>query len=502
MRSYQRKLLCLSWLFAASQSYAQAPLPQAGSDTVDPQIQVQTPATRDNMPNAARPEAPAPADATPQAPAPRAPNGAQGTPNGSRPAGKTSNTKKKLKRTGDAVLKTRPGAADYDKVIVGEAQTLPKNVIRVKYIFRSVNGEKGYDSAGKSSDVGASLNATGHGLLVEYGITDRWVFQLIAPFTGSNNLALNANKFKTSKAYQDQYQKFVDTVTPALIANGRCSNAADCRSKIDAGMSAAVATPVELPTGEVATVGANVPFNRAAESLILHGVEPADGKTGIGDVQFGIGYNFLDTGRNVATIGLGLRVPSGEYTDVAGAYRPVGAGFLATGILFKYDLRLSPFVISYTHQMEYALNKAKRTRSSMLDPTQLNTADPTVDDPNTPGAGDGYSNTQEIERKGVYHTGYVRVAYALGSITRWLKPMAAYAYYSYSVDPEYQSNAGLYQKKTESYTASYALSYDGLALQNVIPASVTYQHEFPVGGRNLLVATSSDYLYLNFYYKF
>lgn len=409
--------------------------------------------------------------------------------------------KGKRKETAESLLKRR-GATDVDAVIVGEAQVLPKNVFRMRYILRDVKSDKGYDNAGKESKVGATLNVKGHAFVLEYGLADRWTLQMVTPYTSSNELAINANTFKKSPEYAKQYQKLMDAVIPRLIAKGLCSTAENCRTAIDSGLSLGIATPIELPTGETATVGANVPIREAANSIILKALEPSDGKAGLGDIQFGAAYNAYTSPRNVGTIGLGIRIPTGNFMDVASAYRAPGSGYTAVGIRFLYDLRLSPVIISLSHTMEYSLTKAKKSRSSLLNPKFLNAGNPTIDDGDVAGAGDGELNNGLIERKGVYHEGFTRAAYALGSLHRWLKPVAVYGYYGWIVNPEQQNEGHLYSKKYELYTASFAFSVDGLAMDPMLPVSFTYRRELAIGGRNATIAPSSDYYQFNFYYKF
>lgn len=486
MRSYPGIVFCIS-LFAGLfpvQGFAQDEVPQAQNPETPRSEETPVPA-------------PAPAPVPPKAKVRPLPQGTAP----SKVPGKRLVRKTKKKAMTDA-LHAKRGANELDAAIVGEAQVLPKNVLRARYILRSVSGEKGWDSAGKEQNVGASLSAVGHALALEYGITDRWVFQLIAPYTSSNELVMNANTFRQSKQYEKSYQTFVESVAPTLIRNGLCTDVANCRTAIDNGLALGTATPVELPSGELATVGANVPINRAIDSIILKSIEPQAGKTGLGDIQIGIGYNVYNSQRNVFTVGLGMRFPSGLFSNVADAYRAPGAGFLTTGILLRYDLRLTPVIFSLSHQVEYSLNKAKRTRSSLLEPGFLNGQDPTADNPDIPGAGDGIPNEMMIERKGLYHVGYARIAYALGQITKYMKPFAIYGYYNYSVDPEYHNQGHLYRKKEELYSASYAISVDGLALNPVIPASFQYKRDIAIGGRNALIAPDSHFFQLNGYYKF
>ncbi len=454
------------------------------------------------------PQEPASTPAVPQG-KPLPPAGIQAKPGTSKmlPGQKPGKPGKKLvKKSKKQILKEELGAkrgkGELDAAVVGEAQVLPKNVFRGRYILRSVSAEKGYDSAGEKQDLGASLSALGHAVVVEYGITDKLVFQMITPYTSSNELVMNANTFKQSKIYETQYTKFVEKVAPTLIANNICSSLSACRTAIDNGLALGIDTPVELPTGETATVGANVPIRDAINSIILKSVEPQSGKTGLGDIQIGLGYNVYSSPLNVLTLGLGLRFPSGLFSNVADAYRTPGSGFLTTGMLLRYDLRLTPVILSLSHQFEYSLNKAKKTRSSLLSPSFLNGQDPTTDDPSVPGSGDGIANEMMIERKGLYHAGYVRLAYALGHLSKWLMPLAAYGYFSYAVDPEYHNQGHLYRKKEELYSASYALSFDGLAMNPMIPASLTYRRELSIGGRNAFLAPDSHYFTLTGYLKF
>lgn len=410
--------------------------------------------------------------------------------------------KTKKKAMGDS-LQAKRGVNQLDAAVVGEAAVLPKNVFRARYIFRSVDGERGYGSDAKKQDVGATISAVGHALALEYGLSDRWVLQLIAPYTSTNELTINANKFRQSKQYGQTYDAFVKSIAPSLIAANKCADLDSCRAQIDnENLAIGVSTPIELPTGETTTIGGSVPIRQAIDSIILKAIEPKTGKTGLGDIQLGLGYNAINTPRNVFTVGLGMRFPSGLFSNVADAYRAPGSGFLAAGLLLRYDLRLTPVVLSMSHQAEYSLNKAKRTRSSLLEPNFLNGQDPTGDNPQIPGGGDGIPNEGQIERKGIYHTGYARAAFAMGYLWSFLNPLAIYGYFNYSVDPEYHNFGHLYRKKEELYSVSYSASIDGLAMSPMIPASLTYKRDIAIGGRNALIAPNSHYIQLNGYYKF
>ncbi|RZA22921.1 MAG: hypothetical protein EOP10_14125 [Proteobacteria bacterium] len=497
MRSYQGIVLSLGLSilipYPNALSQEESSEPESAPAPPPPPNANTTPAQVPQPPQSATPLTPAPSPGTKAGPL---------KASGAKVPNKTKTRKKAKKKILTDSLQNKRGTSELDAAIVGEAQTLPKNVFRARYILKTVEGNKGYDSAGKKQDLGASLSAVGHALSFEYGFTDRITLQIIAPYTSSNELVINADKFKRSKVYEDQYSKFLDEVIPSLIQRGLCTNAVTCRTAIDNGLALATATPVELPSGETATVGANVPIRDAINSIILKSVEPIGGKAGLGDVQVGLGYNVYNSPRNVLTIGLGMRFPSGLFSNVANAYRAPGAGFMTGGLILRYDLRLTPVVFSFSHQAEYSLNKAKRTRSSLLSPNFLNGDDPTNDDPTVVGAGDGIPNEMMIERKGIYHEGFARLSYALGHMTHYLKPFAVYGYYNFSVDPEYHNLGHLYKKKQELYSASYAFSADGLALSPMIPASFTYRRDIAIGGRNAFLAPDSHLFYFTGYYKF
>lgn len=421
------------------------------------------------------------------------------------PAGKAikSIKKKKRKETSDSIVKRR-GVESPGYVLVGEAQLLPANVLRMRYVFQNVVGTQGFDENGQAEDVGAVLNAAGHAFALEYGITDRLVLQVIVPVVGANNLSINANKFRKSDEYEEQYQKLVEAVAPALQAKGLCSDVGDCRTKIDAGLALGVDTPVELPTGEQAVIPANVPLKNAADSVILKALEPASGKTGLGDVQVGVAYNVFSSPRQNLTLGIGVRLPTGEYTDVPAAYRAPGAGFTTLGFLARYDIRiLNPILISLGNQTEQHITQAVRRRSSILDPTQLNAADPATDDPAIAGEGDGVDNNAPITRKGVLNNGFVKGFFALGAFGRFLNPASIFGSFNWKLDSPYEKEGDdEYGEVSQLFTASYGLTIDGLGLQPRIPISFTYQHDTPVAGKNVLIAPQIDTFQLILYYKF
>ncbi len=410
--------------------------------------------------------------------------------------------KKKRKETSDSIAK-KQGVEGPGYVVGGEAQVLPARILRFRYVLQNISGAKGYDEKGKSYESGASINITGHSFIAEYGITDRLSLQFIVPVTGSSNLGIDAKKFRKTAEYEKQYRLLVEGVAPSLQQGGFCKDYTSCRQLIDNGLALGVDTPFELPTGEVAIVPSKVPIKNVADSLIMKALEPANGKTGLGDITIGLGYNIVTTPKHVFTVGLGLRMPTGDYTDVPIAYRAPGSGFTTLGLLLRYDYRIvNPLVFSIGTQSEYHVINAVRKRSSALNPTQLNSADPTVDNPAIAGKGDGVANNTKIERKGVLNAGSTSLIFALGAWTSYLNAFVTFAALNWEIDPASHQGALSVKDKSESYYGTSGLSINGLSLQPRIPVIFTYSHTTAVAGKNSIVTPDADVYQFIFFYKF
>src|SRR5690606_28123219 len=113
--------------------------------------------------------------------------------------------------------------------------------------------------------------------------------------------------------------------------------------------------------------------------------------------------------------GFGVRLPTGSFEDVPAAQRPTGAGYTAVAIKTYLDIPLARgMILAHEHQIEKTISKAKRKKSSLVDPTKLNTGDPTTAEAIAAGS-DGKAEN-EYERDGFRNVGFLRYKVGLGLI--------------------------------------------------------------------------------------
>jgi hypothetical protein len=415
---------------------------------------------------------------------------------------------KNRKETTDAVLKRRgkdPETARY--VMLGEAQTLPEKVARFRYVRRNVAGNQTFEEGGNKKDVGIDAVINVNAYVLEYGLTDKISLQLLIPQLASSDVTINAEKFSKSKVYAKKYQELMEKVVPFLMSQGQCATEEECYNKIN---NEAYAIPTNsslvLPTGEVYTVEGGIPVERAAYSLITGAAKPQKGKTGLSDIMVAALYNVYNSKQQMFSIGAGLRLPTGKADDEK-SYNRTGSGFTTLGFALKYDFRIAdPLMASFSNQTEVHLKNPNYKRHSLVDPDQLNEADPNTLgaelSPAVPGDGDGVSNNFEVSRKGVLNTGYVRLGYALGDLHPSLSTLSVLGFFNWNFDPETYYDGVSQHNASRSTGYSYALAFDGLGLQPRIPVGVAVSQDRLLSGENVSVAAVNTYFNLTLYYKF
>jgi hypothetical protein len=394
-----------------------------------------------------------------------------------------------------------PSLDAVNYAVLPEGKTLPADTFRLRVPFRSASGTFGYDQDGHKVNLGANLRVIGGGLVLEYGVDDRLSVQLLAPVVYVNQVGIDADKFRDSATYKDNYEHFVKAIGAQLQDKGICTSEEACRALIETGDYELDAdTPVTLPTGETLVVKANTPLKQYADSLVANAAKPTSGKTGLGDIQIGALYAVIPEGPLRLSLGAGLRFPTGSFKDVPAAQRATGRGTFDGGLRANVDILPCPgIVLSWQNQTELMLVKGKRDKSSLLDPTRLNKADPTTAAAVAAGS-DGKSNEQTFERVGARNIGFVRFAWGLGNVISALTPIGVWETYNYDVDGEERLDGIKAGNRSQSQSLTTGLGISGLAYK--IPASLDFEYEQPVAGRNLAVAPKVFGSTLKVYYQF
>lgn len=383
---------------------------------------------------------------------------------------------------------------------IGEGQTLPEGVLRVRLPFTHVTGNSGYDEHGKKQDLGASLNVTGTAFVLEYGATSRLALQLLAPYVMSSEVHLDGQKFARSGLYASNYGAFVGGVATKLQAQGICPDVESCTKLINDGYALPADTAVTLPSGERLTVKAGVPVKDYANALVVGAARPEPGRTGLGDVEVGALYMVYQRIDADFAVGGGLRLPTGSFADVPSSQLATGRGTLDFGLRLNADYSPARGLwLGWQNQSEIMLMKGKKSRTSLLDNSELNTADATSSEARAAGA-DGRANNEKFERRGIRNVGFFKLGWGLGDVDQALAAIGTLAEYKYNLESrEYLDGVDQGPPQT-SMAALGGVVLDGLAYR--FPMQVEYDYQVPLAGTNVTVAQTVQLLTLKGYYKF
>jgi hypothetical protein len=238
---------------------------------------------------------------------------------------------------------------------------------------------------------------------------------------------------------------------------------------------------VPLPSGELIEIPAGTEIKSVLDSLIVGAVEPAEGKTGIGDFEVGALYNFHRSESWIFTTGLGLRLPTSAFDDTPRAYRPTGKGLV--DLALRLNLEFSPLTglwLTTQNQFEYALTERKSKRTSLVSNRHFNDETPT----------DGEKNSVTYEEKGVRTVGFAQVSYGLGAIYEPLKSLVVYSRYGYVFD------RAVYRDSVRQSTGSEMQYVGGGFTVSLLPYQLPFAmdvlHERAVDGKNKPIVAPTD----------
>lgn len=382
------------------------------------------------------------------------------------------------------------------------SELLPENVIRNRFIFSSGSGSSGFDSSGKKIDTGIQASKTGGAYVFEYGLTDRITLQLINPIVAKSAAGLNADQFRQSALYKSNYDKFVSAMATYLLNAGSvCATQASCEEKILAGYRLPTDTTVTLPSGETLTAKADARAIDVIDATVITAAAPQSGATGIGDIQIGAGYAVLKEGLVRLSVAGGWRLPTGSFEKVPSAQRPTGSGMHT--IAFRTIADMIPtkgVAFSWDNTVEKTVTKARRKKSSLLDPNTLNAADPTSATARAAGS-NGQDNNQEIERTGIRNVGYVAAKAALGHVTPALWFSGIQLGMDYDFGGAIKTDGTETEKPYAIESAFGALEF-GTFFAGPIPYRFEIKHSSPVAGKNVLVAAKQTTVQVHAFLKF
>lgn len=400
-----------------------------------------------------------------------------------------------------AAVSNAPEGADTP-LLLPEGKTLPEGVLRTRIPYKSVSGSQGFAQDGSKVDSGFTLKAQATALVLEYGVSDRLSLQFVAPVVLQNSVTLDQAKFRDSAAYDSNNDRFLASMA-ALLASATpriCPNFDACLKLVESGLALPVDRDITLPTGEVLTLKAGVPLKTYADQAVVRAATPSDGQTGLGDLEVGALFAVLPKGPLTYSVGLGLRAPTGSFAEVPSSQRPTGRGTLDAGLRQNLDLAVGRHVmLSWQNQSEQMLVPGTKNKTSLVDNTKLNLADPTTPAARAAGS-DGADNEQEFTREGVRNVGFLKAGVNLGLLTSSLKSLSTYGMFNYNYDAEERLDGKALGGKKMTQSATVGGSVSGLSYQ--IPASLDVDYEVPTAGENTAIAASVLSTTLKLYYKF
>ncbi len=405
--------------------------------------------------------------------------------------------------TQSSALPSAQQSLTTSRLVQGEGQTLPQGVMRFRSVYRRAEAKTAYGATGKSETSGLSFSAQASALVFEYGLTPAVSLQFIAPHVFENNLSMNGSEFQKSSIYREKYDSFIEVAAQRLVADKLCSDVQTCVIAINQNsLSLPLNTTLTLPTGEKLDVRAGVPLKTVASALVVNAAVPTSGRTGWGDYEIGAlvaladpEVGFVKNWDLNVSLGLGLRLPTGSFTNVPAAQRPTGRGTLDLGIRSNIDKIVSRvFVVSWQNQMELMLQSGSKKRSSLLSSNALNSANPNI------SGADGQPNLGTFKRNEARQIGFFKMALSGGFWDEKFSALILNGQFKYDFDTPGEVSGVALGQDTTFYSSQLGATFDGLKYS--VPLQLDVDYEFPIAGKNKAIAAQVMSATLKAFYKF
>lgn len=333
-------------------------------------------------------------------------------------------------------------------------KTLPAGVVQVRGVVASREASASFDADGNKSTIPYDININANGVAFELGLTNRLSLQLLATKYTKQTVTLRSTAAlretaEYTAAYDAAVSAAVDEQAETLFSTGLCPVLQACVDAITSGSATDPTTGLPILTIIQSTV----------DSAIVAAAEAAydDGETGLGDTQIGFLYALIPAGKVQSSIGLGLRLPTGSFKDTPATKIPTGRGITEAGLQFNLDF--APFdglMISLQDQAGVMIQKGKKTSGE---------------------------TTVDVERKGIRHQGFARVAWGLGMFGNFLVPFGLTGTYNFDLDNEEQIDGTTTTEKVTRNSLATGLRLD-LYSNWKIPLRFDFEQERTLSGKN------------------
>lgn len=219
------------------------------------------------------------------------------------------------------------------------------------------------------------------------------------------------------------------------------------------------------------------------EKLIKSLAKKGDSHEGVGDIEIGALYNWLNNDVVSVSTGLGLRLPTGNFKKVNDFEQAPGAGF--TDLAARVNLDVQPLKglwLSLQEQVEMPLTEAKRTTSES---TLLLTQERDV----------------TIKKDGLTHKGYLKANLGLDVLSNSLKAVALNGGVHWKLEADQKATNQEQPKKGEdTYHYSFGGTVDAMTYGIPVALEVDYKNAF--AGTLNAIALNELTFQLKGFYKF
>lgn len=384
---------------------------------------------------------------------------------------------------------------------------MPRHAGRVRFLYKRIQAESGFDKTGKRDDIGTRVVVQAWSPILDFGLTDNLTIGIGFPRVSSNAARFDGSRFEKSQIYAENYADNRRSFSMNLVRQGLCVDVVDCDRRIDEGMALPVDVPVRLPgTNERVLVPKFMPVKEALRSLILNAAKQERGSTGWGDLEGALRWrlqNFSAERPVQAALTFSWRAPTGAFAAVPRAQRAIGAGVWEFGVGAGLDLRVREgLLLSASMGIEGSPFPSTRRLAGIADNRSLVTG--ACDAPNTGNNGDELCvpvpNPQRVEREGARQKLRVQGSAGLGTAHLLLRPFGLSAGMSFLRENQLRLGDELAPEssKTEIFAGA---SVDGLMWRTLIPLALDLEYSTPVAGRRQTLATGGLTATFKIYYR-
>ena len=189
-------------------------------------------------------------------------------------------------------------------------------------------------------------------------------------------------------------------------------------------------------------------------------------KTGLSDVEVGARYKAFDNGSSVFAVGLGMRFPTGQFSNVNFAKEgaPTGSGSYDLGLRLNFDQQL-------VHGLWFSVEEQAEVQVSAVE--------------NKP-------SKSHFDKKGLTHKAFAQLNYGLGGLSDSMSALSVKTRYAY----ETAGKVEIRESKMEAAPASYqhkagiGAGFDARAYG--IPAYVDALYMAPIAGKNANISPTVE----------